>query len=175
MFLYFCLKGQDGAIIYAGSLNVLVHNEPNTIRPGYSIGALGKLGSPGFFMCPGLIYQKFNVDPYDKKQFINNEPSYSMIKISTDGGYEYKLFDFLKLRLFAGVSLNYVISIDKRNQKEIGFDDLYDANFSYNYGAGLSLWFITIDFKRDNNLTDFFKFYEKKGISFNCINLGFQF
>ena len=98
-----------------------------------------------------------------------------MIKLTNDAGYEYKIFKFLKVRVFAGVSLNYVISIDEENTRGINFNNLYDANFSYDYGAGISFWFLNIDFKRDNNLTDFFKDAEKKGISFNCINIGIQF
>jgi hypothetical protein len=168
------LNSQDGAQLYVGTLNVSVPNEPNTIRPGFNVGGQGKIGSPGFFMAPGLIFQKFTVDPFDKNRYYNDRPSYSMIKLTTDGGYEYKILKFLKVRIFAGVSLNYVISIDE-NTRGINFNNLYDANFSYDYGAGISLWFITLDFKRDNNLTDFFKDVEKKGISFNCINIGISF
>ena len=69
VFCIFFLKAQDGAVIYAGTLNVMVPNEPDVIRPGYSIGAQGKIGSPGFFMGPGLIFQKFTVDPFDKKRY----------------------------------------------------------------------------------------------------------
>lgn len=168
------LKSQDGAQLYIGTLNVSVPNEPNTIRPGYSIGGQGKIGSPGFFMSPGIIFQKFTVDPFDKNRYYNDRPSYSMIKLTNDAGYEYKIFKFFKVRVFAGVSLNYVISIDE-NTRGINFNNLYDANFSYDYGAGISLWFITFDFKRDNNLTDFFKDIEKKGINFTCFNIGITF
>ena len=168
------LKSQDSGLIYAGTLDVRIENEPNTVRPGYTLGAQGKIGSPGFYMSPGIVFQKFTIEPYDKNRYFNDQPSYSMLKLTNDAGYEYKITSFLKLRIFAGVSLNYVLTIDD-NDSEIDFNNLYDANFSYDYGAGISLWFVTLDFKRDNSLTNFFKDIEKKGISFNCINLGIQF
>lgn len=168
------IYSQDGGLIYLGTINCSIENAPNEIRPGFSIGAQGKIGSPGFFMSPGLVYQDFTIYSFDKHRYVNDQPSYKMLKLTNDAGFEYKIFKIFKFRFFVGASLNYVMTIDK-NDYGVDFDTLSDAYFSYNYGAGISIGFVTLDFKRDNSITDFYKNYEKKGISFNCLNLGIQF
>jgi hypothetical protein len=142
--------------------------------PGYTVGAQAKIGSPGFYMSPGLVFQRFNIEPYDKNSFINSRPAYSMVKLINNAGWEYKIIKPLKFRFFVGVALNYVLSVDD-NDRGYDLDDLYDANFSYDYGVGITVGFITLDIKRDKSLSNFFRNTTKKGIAFTCLNVGIAF
>ena len=168
------LNSQDGALVYAGVLHSAPESTPGSIRPGYTIGAQAKIGSPGFYMSPGIVFHRFNIEPHDKNSFINSRPAYSMVNIISNAGWEYNIIKPLKFRVFIGVSLNYVLSVD---DNDIGYDldDLYDSSFSYDYGAGITIGFITLDIKRDKSLSYFFRNTDKKGISFTCLNVGIAF
>lgn len=168
------MQSQDGAVVYAGVLHSVPDSSPGSVRPGYTIGAQAKIGSPGFYMSPGLVFHRFNIEPNDKNNFFNSSPSYSMIKIINNAGWEYNIIKPLKFRVFVGLSLNYVLSVDD-NDKGYDLDDLYDSSFSYDYGAGISFGVITLDIKRDKSLSYFFRNTDRKGIGFTCINLGIAF
>ena len=113
------ITSQNVANIQAGTLIVGINSNSFSFRPGYNVGISARIGSSGFFMDPGLYYQKFTISEFNKKKFINDKPSYSLIKINTDGGFENKITNWLLYRIFAGVSLNYVLSIDNNRKMSI--------------------------------------------------------
>jgi len=126
---------QNKAHVKGGLLLVSLSNDDFSFRPGYNLGIQGKIGAPGIYMSPGLFYQKFTISEYNKKKYINNRPSYSLIKINTDGGYEGRFTDLIRYRVFAGVNLNYILSIDN-NEKNINFNNIHDAFVGYDLGFG---------------------------------------
>jgi hypothetical protein len=178
------VSSQNGAHVKAGFLLVGLSNNEFSFRPGLNLGIQGKLGSPGFYMSHGLFLQKFTISEYNKTEYMNNRPSYYIVKLNTDGGIEKNILSFInsqnkflksfKVRVFTGVNLNYVKSIDK-NPNNINFNDVYDLFVGYDYGLGFSAWFLTIDFKQERSLTEFYKGIKKTYLNFSTISVGFVF
>lgn len=165
---------QDFANIKAGALMVGVSNNDFDFRPGYDLGIAVRIGSPGFFMSPSLSYQKFTIEQYNKKEYLNKRPSYSLVKLNNDAGFEFKLAKWFLYRAYAGVNLNYILSIDN-NPQNIDFTQIYDGFVGYDFGVGVTLGFITLDFKWEKSFTEFYKDINKTKLNFSTINVGFVF
>ncbi|HHH53265.1 MAG TPA: hypothetical protein ENK91_06375 [Bacteroidetes bacterium] len=168
------IKAQTVANIQVGSLLVSNDNDKFSYRPGYNVAIHARIGSPGFFMCPGLTYQRFTISEYDKTKYVNNLPSYSIVKISTNAGFENKIVKWLKYRFFAGLNLNYLSSIDN-NSKNINFNSVYEGFVGWDYGVGISIGFITLDYKYEKSFTEFYKDIDKTKINFRTIVVGIAF
>lgn len=179
------VNSQNVANVKAGVLIVSLNNNNLSFRPGYNIGIQGKIGAPGFYMSPGLFYQKFTISKYNKKEYINDKPSYNLVKLNTDAGIEKsisslfssvnsKFLNSFRVRVFTGLNLNYVRSIDK-NPQNINFNNINEGFFGYDYGFGFSAWFLTLDFKQERSFTEFYKDIHKTKLNFSTISLGIVF
>ncbi len=165
---------QNVAHVKAGVLIVSLHNDEFSFRPGINLGVQAKIGATGFFMSPGLFYQKFTISEFAKKEYINDRPKYHLAKLNVDAGYESTLTKLFRYRVYAGVNLNRIIKIDN-NSNNINFNNIYEGFVGYDYGFGFNVYFMTIDFKQERSLTEFYKGYKKTKLNFSTISLGFVF
>jgi len=178
------VNSQNVAHAKTGVLIVGLNNDEFSFRPGINIGIQAKIGAPGFYMSPGLYLQKFTISEYKRSEYMNDEPSYYIVKLNTDAGVEKNILSFIdsqnkflqafKIRIFTGVNLNYVRSID-RNPENINFNNIYDLFLGYDYGLGFSVWFLTIDFKQERSFTEFYKGIKKTSLNFSTISVGIEF
>ncbi len=168
------IVAQSVAHVKAGSLLVNVQNNKFSFRPGINLGIQAKIGAPGFYMSPGIFYQRFNISEFDKNEYINDRPSYHLSKLNVDAGYELKITKLFRCRVFTGINLNRIIKIDN-NSQNINFNNVYEGFAGYDYGLGFNIAFFTIDFKEEHSLTQFYKGYNKTKLNFSTISLGFVF
>jgi len=167
-------SAQDVAHIKAGVLLVHLKNNKFSFRPGINLGVQAKIGAPGFYMSPGIFYQKFTILEFDKKKYINDKPKYHLVKLNVDAGLEKSIVKLFRFRVFAGVNLNRVIKIDN-NSHNINFDNVYEGFAGYDFGLGFNIAFMTIDFKQERSFTGFYKDYKKTKLNFTTISLGVVF
>ena len=98
-------SAQDVAHIKAGVLLVHLQNNKFSFRPGINLGVQAKIGVPGFYMSPGIFYQKFTILEFDKKKYINDRPKYHLVKLNVGVGFEKDITELFRFRGFAGVNI----------------------------------------------------------------------
>ncbi|MEZ4908358.1 MAG: hypothetical protein R2771_12120 [Saprospiraceae bacterium] len=166
---------QDYAVAYFGPTYAISNASEKVYLPGYNFGIHALLGVPGFFMSPGLGYQKLTLVSHDKQHFFHHEPSFHILNINNDAGVEYVIIRNLSIRFFVGASLNYVLSIDE-NTNNIDFNSIYDANFSWDFGMGITFKAISLEYKIDKGLTGVYKDnYNYSNFTIKSLNLAFRF
>ncbi len=165
---------QNVAHLKAGTLLAHVQNNKFSFRPGINIGIQAKIGAPGFYMSPGIFYQRFTISEFAKKKYINDKPKYHLTKLNIDAGYELKITKLFRLRAFTGINLNRIIKIDN-NSQNINFNNVYEGFAGLDYGLGFNISSFSLDFKYERSFTQFYKDYNKTKLNFSTISLGFVF
>jgi len=141
---------------------------------GWQIGIKARFGRDRFYFNPGFFYRTVqlssspNINPFQAKEKM------TLLNFPVDMGIRIIRSQTFSMRLFSGVSLNYIQSIEENNLG-LNLDSVNDVHFNGDIGIGFDIYWLTIDAVFEKGLLNIFKDDKpSKGDYFN-VSLGFFF
>jgi opacity protein-like surface antigen len=121
----------------------------------YHIGAFGRVGWGRVFLQPELYFSarggEFNFDLSGNPVDAATKFDYTTVDVPLLAGvYLYK-GDFIKVRAMGGPLFSFVTARDVDRETRFGVDDFRENFFGWQYGAGVDIWFITLDARFENS------------------------
>lgn len=113
---------------------------------------------PGLFFARNVTITKFKGDTLLIPEEYENKIVRSSLKIKALASYNLVHKDGFKLRLSAGPTYDFILSVDN-NKEEIDFDesDFKGGSFNLDAGLGVDIWFLTAEMGYSYGLTEAFE------------------
>jgi hypothetical protein len=171
--------GQNGinfvsGLVLAGDVNLNSVSDTASHRKGFHVGVDARIGPYGFFLNPGLHYYNIEIVPNTGFNFLSDGPRYHIIKGPLNIAYKMFITRKFKFRIKGGLDINYVLLIDE-NDYGISFENVNDAYFGLNLGAGFDISRFTIDVNYESGLTNSLTDDDNSRINYFSASLGFFF
>lgn len=119
---------------------------------GFYAGLNGRFGAYTWYLSPGVYYYRFDILSSEKVDFFSKRERVTMVKIPVDLGARIIRTPVFNFRLYGGGVINYIESIDE-NPQNITIDRYNDIHFGLNAGAGIDLWWLTLDVRYEKGLS----------------------
>lgn len=133
-----------------------------TADVGFVAGFDARIGNrfnfqPGLFFARNATITKYKGDTLSIGDEFENTMVRTSLKIKTLASYNIVHKDGFKLRLSAGPTYDFIMSIDN-SEEEIDFDerDFKGGSFNFDAGLGVDIWFLTAEMGYSYGLTEAF-------------------
>ena len=172
-------SAQNGAnlmvgTVLAGDINLNSISDTAVHHKGFHVGVDARIGPYGFYLSPGLHYYRIDIEPSTGFGFFSASPKFHIIKGPIDIAYKMFITRQFKFRIKGGLDINYVLLIDD-NPDGVDFENINDAYFGMNVGAGFDIHRFTIDFNYESGLTNYIKDQDNSKLNYFTVSLGFFF
>ncbi len=174
LFISFSATSQDIINIRLGIFNPNTEIDNLRMGLGYEAGISSRLGIPGLFISPGVYYQYFYVEEYNGKKFTDNKPTYHVMKLNINSGFEYAFMEILSLRAYVGANVNY-LGLAQNNRTNSDLYSIRDLFFSYNFGLGTTVSIISLDFKFEKTFDKLYNSIPESNLNLYTVSLGVVF
>jgi hypothetical protein len=173
------LAAQNGAnfkagLVLAGDINLNSVSDTAVHHKGFHVGVDARIGPYGFYLSPGLHYYNLEVHPSGGYNFLTTAPKFHIIKGPINIAYKMFITRKFKFRVKGGLDINYILLIDE-NGHDISFDNVNDAYFGINLGAGFDIDHFTIDFNYESGLTNYITDNDDSKLSYFSTSIGYFF
>lgn len=146
---------------------------------GWTLGLDARMGSrfyfqPGAFFARNVTVTKLKGDTLFSDDDLEDKIVRSSLRLKALAGYNLVHKDGFKLRLNAGPSYDFIMSVDNSDDK-IDFEekDFKGGSFNFDAGLGLDIWFLTAEMGYSYGLTDAFN--QDEGFEFDSRYNTFYF
>ena len=146
---------------------------------GWTLGLDARMGSrfyfqPGAFFARNVTVTKLKGDTLFSDDDLEDKIVRSSLRLKALAGYNLVHKDGFKLRLNAGPSYDFIMSVDNSDDK-IDFEekDFKGGSFNFDSGLGLDIWFLTAEMGYSYGLTDAFN--QDEGFEFDSRYNTFYF
>lgn len=161
-------------LVLAGDVNFNSFSDTAVHHKGFHVGVDARIGPYGFYLNPGLHYYNIEIIPNSGFNFLSNGPRYHIIKGPLNLAYKMFITRKFKFRIKAGLDINYVLLIDE-NDFGITFENVNDAYFGINLGAGVDINRFTFDVNYESGLTNSLNDNDNSKMNYITASLGFFF
>lgn len=149
--------------VHASNFNADFSNNKAEGRTGWNAGLDFRIRTRRFFVQPGVHYFNSSLSFTDKdslsKAPLWDGPRIHSLKVPVMLGlYLTKANSgFFKFNIKGGGSANYVMAVDKQDQKKFSKDNIEEFSYGLLGGVGLEFGFITIDLSHEWGVSKFLK------------------
>lgn len=161
-------------LVLAGDVNLNSFSDTAVHKKGFHVGVDARIGPYGFYLSPGLHYYNIEIASNNGFNFLSNGPKYHIIKGPLNIAYKMFITRKFKFRIKGGIDINYVLLIDN-NDLGISFENVNDAYFGLNVGAGFDIKHFTFDVNYESGLTNSLTDVENSKLNYFSASLGFFF
>jgi len=170
---------QNGAnfmsgLVLAGDVGLNSLSDTAVHQKGFHVGVDARIGPYGFYLSPGLHYYNIEIAAGQGFNFLSGGPKYHIIKGPLNVAYKMFITRKFKFRIKGGLDINYILLIDN-NDYDISFENVNDAYFGLNLGAGFDISRFTIDFNYESGLTNSITDDDNSKLNYFSASLGFFF
>jgi hypothetical protein len=129
---------------------------------GWTLGLDARIGSrfyfqPGAFFARNVTVTKLKGDTLFTDADLEDKIVRSSLRLKALAGYNLVHKDGFKLRLNAGPSYDFIMSVDNSDDKiDFEEEDFKGGSFNFDAGLGVDIWFLTAEMGYSYGLTDAF-------------------
>jgi hypothetical protein len=173
------VSAQNGAnikagLVLGGNINLNSVSDSAVHHKGFHIGVDARIGPYGFYLSPGLHYYNLEIQASNGFNFLTKAPKFHIIKGPINLAYKMFITRKFKFRVKGGIDINYILLIDE-NGSDISFDNVNDAYFGINLGAGFDIDHFTIDFNYESGLTNYITDNDSSKLNYFSASIGYFF
>lgn len=161
-------------LVLAGNVDFNSVSDTAVHQKGFHVGVDARIGPYGFYLNPGLHYYNIEVQSGTGFNFLSNGPKYHIIKGPLNIAYKMFITRKFKFRIKGGLDINYILLIDD-NDNGVSFENVNDAYFGINLGAGFDINRFTFDVNYESGLTNSLADIEDSKVNYFTASLGFFF
>jgi len=176
-------SAQSGANIRLGLTGGAFRDEKVNLlkefRPGIRVGIDARFAEEKWvYFGPGVEFYRFNIVKEkwsDGVDFFEKKERFYGMKFSAKIGFIPLYSKVLKIRIFGGACLYYLHDSDDYPALNLDIDDYKKFSYNFMVGAGVDIFFITLDVEYEHGMSPFLVDNKKSQLNTLSLVAGFFF